>query len=70
MVTLRSGEKRERVDIQILRSPSYCINATLFEDGKPASLDFKVTGLQTAGCLRDAGRLFRFRPKNGTRSSP
>lgn len=49
MVTLRSGEKRERVDIQILRSPSYCIDATLFEAGQPASLDFKVTDLQTAG---------------------
>jgi hypothetical protein len=49
MVTLRSGEKRERVDIQILRSPSYCIDGTLFEDGKPASLDFKVTDLFTAG---------------------
>jgi hypothetical protein len=49
MVTLRSGERRERVDIQVMRSPSYCIDATLFEEGRPASLDFKVTDALTWG---------------------
>lgn len=42
-VTLRSGERREGMDIQVLRSAGYCINATLMVESAPASLDFKVT---------------------------
>lgn len=43
LVTLRSGERRGGMDIQVLRSPGYCVDATLMLDGAPASLDFKVT---------------------------
>jgi hypothetical protein len=40
---LRSAEHRENVDIRILRSPAYCIDAVLMAHGAPASLNFKVT---------------------------
>ncbi len=41
-VRLRSGEKRENVDIQIQRSPSYCIDGTVMVNGRPASLSLMV----------------------------
>jgi len=31
------------MDIQVLRSPGFCVDATLMADGAPASLNFKVT---------------------------
>lgn len=42
-VTLRSGENRAGMDIQVLRSPGFCVDGTLMADGAPASLNFKVT---------------------------
>jgi hypothetical protein len=42
-IRLRSAEHRENVDIRILRSPSYCVDAVLLANGAPAGLNFKVT---------------------------
>jgi len=42
-VTLRSGEHRTGMDIQVLRSPGFCMDGTLMLDGAPAALNFKVT---------------------------
>jgi hypothetical protein len=47
-VTLRSGEHRTGMDIQVLRSPGFCIDGTLTLDGAPASLAFKVTDERTS----------------------
>lgn len=48
LVTLRSGEHRAGMDIQVLRSPNFCIDGTLTLDGAPASLGFKVTNERTS----------------------
>jgi hypothetical protein len=45
-VVLRSGEHREGVDIEILRTPSYCIDGVLTAQGAPASMQFSVEPVQ------------------------
>ena len=46
-VKLRSGEKRDGIDIQIQRSPSYCIDGMTMANGQPSALDFAVSDAQT-----------------------
>jgi len=48
VVTLRSGEHRPGMDIQVLRSPGFCIDGTLMLEGSPASFGFKVTDERTS----------------------
>jgi hypothetical protein len=47
-VRLRSGEHRPGMDIQVLRSPGFCIDGTLTLEGLPASLGFKITDERTS----------------------
>ena len=42
-LVLRNDEVREGVDIDILRSPSYCIEGVLKAGGRPASLHFMIS---------------------------
>lgn len=35
-LTVRSGERKEHIDLKLLRSPSYCAEASVLVDGKPA----------------------------------
>lgn len=44
-VVLRSRENREGVDIRMVRSPSYCIEATLQAGAASAPAEFEITGL-------------------------
>jgi hypothetical protein len=48
VVTLRSDEHRAGMDIQVLRTPGFCIDGTLTVEGAPASLGFKVTDERTS----------------------
>jgi hypothetical protein len=41
-VVLRVGESRESVDIDMSKAPSYCIEATLEAEGRPAALGFSI----------------------------
>ncbi len=43
-VVLRPGERREGVDIRMVKSPSYCIEGTLEWYGGPAALRFWIDG--------------------------
>jgi hypothetical protein len=54
-IRLRSSEHRENVDIRILRSPSYCVDAVLMANGAPASLNFKVTDELTSSAYMTPG---------------
>jgi hypothetical protein len=45
-VVLRSAESREGVDIQILRTPSYCIDGVLTAQGAPAAMQFSIEPVQ------------------------
>lgn len=55
-LTLRPGERREAVDILLLRSPSYCVDG-VFEAGPGAApLRFTIAEQQpTSGLLEDGG---------------
>lgn len=54
-IRLHSSERRENVDIRILRSPSYCVDAVLMATGTPASLNFKVTDELTSSAYLTPG---------------
>ena len=42
LVMLRPGERREGVDIRMLRSPSYCLGAQVDVQGQPGELSFWI----------------------------
>jgi len=42
-VILRSGEVRDHMDIQVRRSPQYCVEAIATNNGAPSSLSIKLT---------------------------
>jgi hypothetical protein len=58
-VILRAGERREGVDIRMLRSPNYCVEATLLAAGAPAALAFEFSELWPS----NGGGAFRTPPK-------
>jgi protocatechuate 3,4-dioxygenase beta subunit len=49
--TLRSHEHREGLDIQVKRTPAYCISAVLLADGVPASLNYQITDENTSSSI-------------------
>lgn len=65
VLTLRSGEHREALDIFVSRTESRCLSATLQREGRPAAMRFEI-GLArpTFGVHRDGG-MFAVQP-NGT----
>ncbi len=55
-ITVRPGEQREGVDIEVKRSASYCISGTLSGPGGPAELAFSLEPLQpSSGISRNGG---------------
>ncbi|MCC6586623.1 MAG: carboxypeptidase regulatory-like domain-containing protein [Bryobacterales bacterium] len=65
VLTLRSGEHREAVDIFVSRTESRCLSVALQREGRPAAMRFEI-GLArpTFGVHRDGG-MFSVQP-NGT----
>ncbi len=53
---LRSGERREGVDFQLTRVPSFCIEGVLEAGSAPASLDFQIAPRRpTSGWMGSSG---------------
>jgi hypothetical protein len=60
--TLRVGERREGADIQMLRSPSYCVEGILENGGGPAALRFNIDALQPTSGQSGRGGFFMASP--------
>jgi hypothetical protein len=58
IVSLRSGERREGVDIRMVRSPSYCIEGVLDGGGAPASLIFQIDDQQPTSGESGGGAVY------------
>jgi hypothetical protein len=55
-VILRPGEQREGIDIQVKKSPSYCIQGTLLTPHAAAAMNFSIEGQQpSSGSSADGG---------------
>ncbi|HWB83188.1 MAG TPA: carboxypeptidase-like regulatory domain-containing protein [Bryobacteraceae bacterium] len=52
---LSSAEHRDGVDILVSSSPSYCVEAMLTADGRPAALSFDIQNTQDFSKFRPAG---------------
>jgi hypothetical protein len=57
-IVLRAGERRQGVDIQLLRGPSYCVEGVLEADGRPTLLFFSIRELQPASGPSGNGAVF------------
>jgi Carboxypeptidase regulatory-like domain len=67
-LTLRSGEIREGVDIQLLRSPSYCMEGVLRLGGRPAETEFRVEEQEVLFGLNGNGGFYGVVPTGTTGS--
>jgi hypothetical protein len=67
-LVLRSGERREGVDLRLPKAPAYCIEATLEARGSPAALGFGIVPLQPTSGVSSSGGMFIFPP--GGQSGP
>jgi hypothetical protein len=61
-VVLRVGERRENVDIRILKTPSYCIEGLLGGPNGPADLNFQMTIQQPTSGASGSGAFYTVSP--------
>jgi hypothetical protein len=57
-IMLRPGEKREGVDIEVKKSPSYCVEGILSTSNGPAALGFSIEGQQPSSGVSSGGGMF------------
>jgi Carboxypeptidase regulatory-like domain len=57
-ITLRPGEHRERVDIEVKKSPSYCAEGALEGLSGPAALSFDIQALQPSNGASSSGGMY------------
>jgi hypothetical protein len=55
---LRAGERRQGMDIQIPRVPSYCLEGVLEAEGQPAALHFQISEQQPTSGASGNGAVF------------
>jgi hypothetical protein len=65
-VVIRSGEHRERVDIEIKKSPCYCVDGTLVASNGAALLTFTVEALSPSSGTSSGGGTFLALPTSKT----
>ena len=65
-VTITSGERREGVDIQVRKSPSYCAEGTLETPNGPAALRFSIEAQQPSSGISTTGGMFTRAPSGTT----
>lgn len=61
-VILRPGERREGIDIQVKKSPSYCIQGTLVTPHAAAALNFSIEGQQPSSGSSGDGGMYVMKP--------
>lgn len=61
-VVLRPGERREGVDIEVKKSPSYCIEGSLTGPNGPEGLSFSIEPLQPSSGISSGGGSFSVAP--------
>jgi hypothetical protein len=65
-VTLRPGEEREGVDIEVKKSPSYCIDGLLSTPNGPEALNFSIEPQQPSSGISSSGGMFMATPSGVT----
>ncbi len=66
VLTLKSGEHREAIDLQIIKAPSYCISGVIAGAGSPGPYVFQMTPMLPAGGLRNNGGSYGSEPGGRT----
>jgi hypothetical protein len=67
-LTLQPGEKREGIDVEVKKSPSYCAEGTVFGPTGAAALRFQVETLQPSSGFSSSGGIYMLAP-NGVAGS-
>jgi hypothetical protein len=65
-VILRPGEQREGIDIQVKKSPSYCIQGTLLTPHAAAAMNFSIEGQQPSSGSSAEGGMYVASPYGTT----
>jgi hypothetical protein len=65
-ITLRVSERRDGVDLKILRSPSYCVEGVLAGPSGPGAVTFTLSGLHPTSGYHGDGGLFAAEPTGQT----
>jgi len=58
VIVLRASERREGMDLQMSRSPSYCLGGVLEAEGRPAALFFSIRELEPTSGASGNGAMF------------
>jgi hypothetical protein len=65
-LTLQPGEKREGVDIEMNKSPSYCVAGTVFGPMGAAALHFSIEAMQPSSGQSSSGGTYMIAPSGTT----
>jgi hypothetical protein len=65
-LVLRPGEHRENVNIELKKSPNYCMEGTLVGAFGPAALGFTIEGLAPSSGMSSGGGMFTVPPTGMT----
>jgi protocatechuate 3,4-dioxygenase beta subunit len=65
-LSLQPGEAREGVDIEMKKSPSYCVEGTVFGPTGAAALHFSIEAMQPSSGQSGSGGSFRMAPSGMT----
>jgi len=65
-LTLQPGEKREGVDIEMKKSPSYCMEGTVFGPMGAAALQFSLEAMPPSSGVSSSGGMFMMAPSGTT----
>jgi hypothetical protein len=63
---LRPGENREGTDIEVRKSPSYCVEGATIGPNGPASMHFQIEALQPSSGLSNTGGMYTVAPNGMT----
>jgi len=58
VVVIRAGEHREGIDIEVRKSPSYCIEGAFQTPRGPAETDFRIEPLQPSSGVSNGGGMY------------
>jgi hypothetical protein len=65
-LTPRPGENREGADIEVKKSPSYCVEGATVGPNGPASMKFRIEALQPSSGTSSNGGVYTFTPSGAT----
>jgi hypothetical protein len=65
-ITLRSGEHRENIDIEVLRTENFCVEGVAEAHGRPAEINFSIASEQPSAGAHASGGFYMITPRGKT----